>query len=124
LNDITKSNTIELKEKINIYHNYVCGVKDCQLINLEKDDYNCHLSFCIIEKSHLDEYFKFKQILTKFDEELGLTFKTGKIKDAKNIIIINDSYSQILKEFSNIKSLFKDYVDELIKTHSSLLKQI
>jgi len=120
LNDITKSNTIELKEKININHNYVCGVKDCQLINLEKYDCNCHLSFYIIEKSHLDEYFKFKQILTKFDEELGLTFKICKIKDAKNIIIINDSYSQILNEFSNIKSLFEDYVDELIKTHSLL----
>ena len=49
---------------MNINYNYLCGVKDCHLINLEKDDYNCHLLFSKIEISHLDEYLKLKQILT------------------------------------------------------------
>ena len=117
LSDLTKSNYIELNEKLNINNNYLCGVKNCQLIDLGKNDYNFNISFCIIDKSHYEEYMKFKQNLTKFDEDLKLS---SKLKDAKKFLIVNESYQKILKDINNIKSLFEDYVDDLIKLHAIL----
>ena len=117
LNDLTKSKTIELKENINVTSNYFCGVKNCKLINLENDDYWCNLSYYVIDRLHYDNFTNIKQSFNNLSKELEKIFKKA---DPKALAACGESYSKIVKQINNNQSLFEDYVDEIIKLHSSL----